>query len=163
MSSLALILIARDEARCIDRCLRSAAAFVDEMWVLDTGSMDDTPSVARRCGARVAMWTEREDLAAARNAALALCGSDWRLVMNADEWIGGCAAALQDWCRDATPRIGELRLTRLAGAAEAAAHAPPTWLSRLLPRGVRYQDRAHEQPLSDLPRQRLTLQLLHGS
>ena len=112
MSSLALVLIARDEARCIDRCLRSAAAFVDEMWVLDTGSQDDTLSVARRCGAQVAVWPWRGDVAAARNAALALCGSDWRLVMHADEWIGGCAAALQDWCRDTTPRIGELREQR---------------------------------------------------
>ena len=53
MSSLALVLIARDEARCIDRCLRSAAAFVDEMWVLDTGSQDDTLSETRR----TAGWT----------------------------------------------------------------------------------------------------------
>ena len=75
MSSLALVLIARDEARCIDRCLRSAAAFVDEMWVLDTGSQDDTLSVARRCGAQVAVWPWRGDVAAARNAALALCGA----------------------------------------------------------------------------------------
>ncbi|HEY6510706.1 MAG TPA: glycosyltransferase [Burkholderiaceae bacterium] len=162
MSTLALVLIARDEARCIDRCLRSAAAFVDEMWVLDTGSVDGTPSVARRCGAQVSLWSELDNMAAARNAALALCASDWRLVMNADEWIGGCAAALQDWCRDATPRIGELRLTHLAAAAEAGAQAPPRWLPRLLPRGVLYQGRGHEEPLSDLPRQRLALQLLHG-
>ena len=54
MPSLSLIVIARDEARCIERCLRSAAACVDEMWVLDTGSVDDTPArpgaAARRCG-----------------------------------------------------------------------------------------------------------------
>lgn len=158
MPSLALVMITRDEARCIDRCLRSAAAFVDEMWVLDTGSVDGTPAVARRCGAQVAAWPGHDDAAAARNTALALCASDWRLVMNADEWIGGCAAALQDWCRDTTPRIGELRITRLGAGAQAA----PSWLPRLLPRGVLYQGGTHEQPLSDLPRQRLALQLLHG-
>jgi glycosyltransferase involved in cell wall biosynthesis len=53
MSSLALVMIARDEARCIERCLRSAAGRVDELWVLDTGSVDDTPALARRCGAQV--------------------------------------------------------------------------------------------------------------
>ncbi len=72
MSSLALVMIARDEARCIERCLRSAAARVDEMWVLDTGSVDDTPALARRCGAQVVSWPWRDDFAAARNAALAL-------------------------------------------------------------------------------------------
>ena len=45
MPSLALVMIARDEARCIARCLLSAAAHVDEMWVLDTGSVDDTPAI----------------------------------------------------------------------------------------------------------------------
>ena len=56
MTSLALVMIARDEARCIERCLRSAAGVVDEMWVLDTGSVDDTPALARSCGAEVRHW-----------------------------------------------------------------------------------------------------------
>lgn len=119
MTSVALVMIARDEARSIDRCLRSAAAFVDEMWVLHTGSVDDTPSIARRCGARVVHWAWRDDFTAARNAALALSATGWRLVVDADEWITGCATALQDWCQDATPRIGLLRVTSLIDGAGA--------------------------------------------
>ena len=159
MSSLALVIIARDEARCIDRCLRSAAAFVDEMWVLDTGSVDDTPAIARRCGAQVAHHTWRDDFAEARNAALALTGADWRLVVDADEWIGGCAGVLRDWGADATARIGLLRVTSLVDGAGAGVQMAPSWLPRLLPRGVVYEGRVHEQPVSALPRQRLPLQL----
>ena len=161
MPSIALVMIARDEARCITRSLLSAAAHVDEMCVLDTGSVDETPALARRCGARVAHWAWQDDFAAARNAALALTGADWCLVVDADEWIGGCATTLHDWCRDPTARLGLLRVASLVDGGAAGVQQAPSWLPRLLPRGVRYQGRVHEQPVSALPRQRLSLQLLH--
>jgi hypothetical protein len=161
MSSLALVMIARDESRCIERCLSSVAAFVDELHVLDTGSVDDTPTIARRCGAQVLSWPWRDDFAAARNAALAMAHADWRLVMDADEWIGADADTLRDWLRDAAPRIGLLRVSSLVDGGIAGVQQSPSWMPRLLPRGVQYRGRVHEQPMSDLPRQRLRLQLLH--
>ncbi len=161
MSSLALVMIARDEARCIERSLRSAIGVVDEICVLDTGSVDDTPAIARRCGARVASWPWRDDFGAARNAALALTHASWRLVMDADEWIGGGADALCDWRQDAAPRIGLLRVASLVDGGSAGVQQAPSWIPRLLPRGVQYRGRVHEQPVSDLGRQRLGLQLLH--
>ena len=161
MTSLALVMIARDEARGIERCLRSAAAVVDEMWVLDTGSVDDTPALARNCGAQVSHWDWCDDFSAARNAALALTGCDWRLVLDADEWIGADADALPLWRRDATPRIGVLRVSSLIDGGGGGVQQSPSWIPRLLPRGVHFRGRVHEQPVSALPRQRLALQLLH--
>lgn len=161
MACISLVMIARDEARCIERCLRSAAGWVDDMWVLDTGSVDDTPAIARRCGAQVVPWSWREDFAAARNAALDLSASDWNLVLDADEWIAGAAGALQDWCHDPRPRIGLLRVASLVDGAGGGTQLAPSWLPRLLPRGVRYTGRVHEQPQSALLRQRLALQVLH--
>src|SRR6185369_8334423 len=95
MAKLALVMIARDEARCIERCLDSVRAHVDEMLVLDTGSSDGTPEIARRAGARVASFAWCDDFAAARNAALALADADWSLVLDADEWLVSGAAALR--------------------------------------------------------------------
>ena len=46
--SLDLVMIVRDEARCIGRCLESARPWVDRMLVLDTGSRDDTVAIATR-------------------------------------------------------------------------------------------------------------------
>ena len=161
MSSLALIMIARDEARCIERCLRSAEGLVDEMLVLDTGSVDDTAALARGCGAAVAHWSWRDDFAAARNAALALTSCDWRLVIDADEWIADGSVSLGA-CRDAVPAfIGVLRVSSLIDGVQAGVQQAPSWLPRLLPRGVGYQGRVHEQPVSALPRRRLELALLH--
>jgi glycosyltransferase involved in cell wall biosynthesis len=161
MPSIALVMIARNEARCIARALRSAAGLVDEIWVLDTGSRDDTPAIARAEGARVVCWRWRDDFAAARNAALALTGCDWRLVLDADEWIAGGADALAVCRREPAAYLGLVRVASLVEGVQGGVEQAPSWLPRLLPSGVSYVGRVHEQPVTDLPRRRLALQLAH--
>lgn len=157
MASIALVMIARNEARCIKRCLSAAREFVDEMIVLDTGSTDGTVDLAREAGAKVrqADWTD--DFAAARNAALAFSTSDWNLVLDADEWIdGGSPAALRGLLESAAPFVGLIPVINefdLDGRVEVVR----SWLPRLLPRSVRYEGRVHEQPV--WPGARLQVQL----
>ncbi|MBC7976187.1 MAG: glycosyltransferase, partial [Myxococcales bacterium] len=91
MNRIALVMIVRDEARSLERCLVSACPWVDEMVVLDTGSVDATRDIARRMGARVERFEWVDDFAAARNASLALSDAAWNLVLDADEWIEGGA------------------------------------------------------------------------
>ncbi len=158
MSRLALVLIARDEARCIARCLKSARPYVDEMIVLDTGSVDDTAAIAADLGARVERFDWIDDFAAARNTALALSDADWNLILDADEWISDGAALTADL--GAEPFIAELRIE----SAFEGAVGPETavsWIPRLLPRGTRYEGRIHEQPVGDLPRRRLEAVIGH--
>jgi tetratricopeptide (TPR) repeat protein len=159
MSRLALVMIARDEARCLARCLASARPWVDEIVVLDTGSIDETPRIAARAGASVhhAAWTD--DFAAARNAALALTDAEWRLVLDADEWLVAGAELLPALRAREASFVGQLRVTSLLD--DGADSETPSWLPRLLPRGVRYAGRIHEQPVSDLPRRRLELVIGH--
>ena len=161
MNRIALVMIARNEARCIERCLVSACAWFDEMWVLDTGSTDATAQIAARCGARVAHFAWVDDFAAARNAALALTDADWCLVLDADEWVvrgGESIAAL----RTQEPAfIGQISVASSFDTAQGALGEAPSWLPRVLPRGVRYEGRVHEQPQSTLPRRRLPLLVGH--
>lgn len=159
MKRLALIMIARDEADSIARCLESARGVVDEMIVLDTGSVDATARIARAHGAQVHGFAWSDDFAAARNAALALSSSDWNLVLDADEWLEGGRGEL-DAMLSGPPVIGLLPVTSefdLAGRVERST----SWIARLLPRDVRYAGRIHEQPQSALPRQRLALAVHH--
>ena len=91
---LALVMIVRDEARCIERCLDSVRARVDEMVVLDTGSVDDTAGIAQRAGARVAplRLVRRLRCRAQRRAGAGRCRL--ALVLDADEWmVAGARAA----------------------------------------------------------------------
>ena len=162
MSKVALVMIARNEARCIARSLRSAAAFVDEMIVLDTGSTDATVQIARDCGAQVHHFTWIDDFAAARNAALDHSTARWNLVLDADEWIDSRAspASFSAALNVATPFVGVLPIHSefdLPGRVEVER----SWLPRLLPAGVRYRGRIHEQPVYDVAWQRLDLPIMH--
>jgi Glycosyl transferase family 2 len=82
---LSAALITRDEERFLDGCLTSIADAVDEIVVVDTGSLDATRDIAVRHGARVLSRPWDGDFAAARNHALDACGGRWILYIDADE------------------------------------------------------------------------------
>ena len=161
MPGLSLVMIARNEARCIERCLSSVRAHVDAMLVLDTGSTDGTPEIARRNGARVEHFVWCDDFAAARNAALAHADADWSLVLDADEWLFSGADALHVLRTQAPSYTGVLRVDNLYGVDAAHASRSVSWLSRVLPRGARYEGRIHEQPSAPGPRRRLPVIVQH--
>ena len=162
MTKLALVMIARNEAACIARCLRSAKPFVDQMIVVDTGSTDETVKIAGDLGALVHHVAWNDDFAAARNAALDYSSAQWNLVLDADEWIGESASKIELAAALAgnEPFLGLLPIASefdLQGSVEIAT----SWIPRILPRGVRYQGRIHEQPISDLARRRVELPIFH--
>lgn len=163
MNRIALVMIARDEARCIARCLRSVKPWVDTMIVLDTGSRDNTAALAKAEGAHVQPFKWVADFSQARNAALSLSDADWNLVLDADELLasgGEALAALRDVSPDFLGRI-EVR-SDYAVAGQIQPHQASSWLPRVLPRGVRYEGAIHEQPVCpSLPRRDLPVLVLH--
>jgi len=95
-------MIVKNEAGCLGHCLESIRGLWDELVVLDTGSTDGTPDLARSFGARVEAFTWVDDFAAARNACIRSCTGDWILVLDADEAIDpGDHAALRSALEDA--------------------------------------------------------------
>lgn len=164
MSDIAAVLIVRDEARCIMRCVESVRPWVDRVVVVDTGSTDDTIELARRAGAEVHRLDWPDDFSAARNRALDLADADWNLVIDADEWIKSGGDGLRAWCQG-PQRLGTVcihsRYDRAGAKTDGSPAADRSWITRLLPRGVRYEGRVHEQPVSPLPRERLDLHLGH--
>jgi len=155
-----LVMIARDEARHMQRALASALPWVDDALVLDTGSRDDTVRLAREAGARVEHFPWVNDFSAARNAALALAGADWHLVLDADEWIADGGPAIAALRRQAPNFVGQLRVDSQQDSATGASVAP-SWLSRVLPGTVRYAGLVHEQPQHALPVRRLAVAVGH--
>jgi len=130
-----LVVIARNEARHIDRLLRSVMPWVDDALILDTGSSDNTPALARAQGARVAHFDWCDDFAAARNCALAEASADWHIVLDGDEWLaegGPAQASLRGLKPD---HIGVVHLVDHG----AAAGPVNSWLSRVFPANVRYR------------------------
>lgn len=80
---ITLIVITRDEADAIARCLDSVP-FAAEKLVIDSGSTDDTVRIAEQHGARVVHqpWL---GFGPQRNFATTQSSHDWILVLDADE------------------------------------------------------------------------------
>ncbi|HEY9855435.1 MAG TPA: glycosyltransferase [Stenomitos sp.] len=151
---LSLCMIVRDEAELLPRCLESVRGVVDEIVVVDTGSRDATPAIARAHGATVASFAWCDDFGAARNASLERATGDWILVMDADEVL--------------TPGSGALLRAALLGEhgaytleLENATDGDEGQTLRLLRLfrnhpAIRFEGRVHEQVTSSLERLGLT-------
>jgi len=79
--------IVKNEGENLALSLESLAGSVDEIIVVDTGSTDDTVTVAEKYGAAVYHYAWQNDFAAARNFALEKCHADWIIAIDADEYF----------------------------------------------------------------------------
>jgi tetratricopeptide (TPR) repeat protein len=94
----------RDESEFLAGCLESLRHVVDEVVVVDTGSVDDTADIARRFGARVAHHRWRDDFSEARNVSLDMARGRWILYIDADErLVHGDRAEVERLLVDAEP------------------------------------------------------------
>jgi glycosyltransferase involved in cell wall biosynthesis len=125
---LSIIVITKNEAHRIERCLRSVA-FADELIVVDSGSTDETVALARGCGAHVTV-TDWPGFGPQKNRALALARGRWVLSIDADEEVDDeLRAAIQAVVRNSapTPMASAPSAAERSedGAADARPHAAP--------------------------------------
>jgi glycosyltransferase involved in cell wall biosynthesis len=153
-------MIVKNEARCLARCLHSIKQTVDEMVIVDTGSKDDTVKIAMEFGGKISHFDWIDDFSAARNFALDQASGDWILVLDADEFASDALGKEMREFISGKPAIGRLRIVsdfRRNGQTLCSQ----SFVSRLFPRGARFQGRIHEQIVSALPRISLRGDLRH--
>jgi glycosyltransferase involved in cell wall biosynthesis len=83
--SIALCLITKNEERNIVQCIESFEDLVDQIVVVDTGSVDKTKTLALRKGASVFDFKWNDSFANARNECLSHVKTEWCLFVDADE------------------------------------------------------------------------------
>ena len=160
MKKLSLAMIVKNEARCLARCLRSVQNAVDEIIVVDTGSTDRTVDIAGEFAAKVFHFDWCDDFSAARNFALAQAAGDWILVLDADETVGEPLAEEIKKFIQGAPQIGRLKIVS-GFRRHGQTLRSQTFVSRLFPRGARFEGKIHEQIISPLPRVNLSGELAH--
>lgn len=84
---ISAVTITKNEEKNIGRWLHSAKIYADEIIVVDTGSTDNTVTIAQEAGARIERFTWINDFAAAKNYALDLCTGQWIAFLDADEYF----------------------------------------------------------------------------
>jgi len=85
--TISLCMIMKNEARLLPRCLNSVRGLVNETIIVDTGSTDDSASVARNFGAQIITQPWQNDFSAPRNVGIRAARCSWVLIMDPDEVI----------------------------------------------------------------------------
>ena len=89
---LSVAMIVRDEAQTLPAALESVQAIADEIVVLDTGSTDQTVSLAEAAGATVHHATWNDDFTLARNTCLQHVRGEWVLWLDGSERLEAVSA-----------------------------------------------------------------------
>ena len=92
MVTLSLCMIVRDEEAVLARCLQSVRAAVDEMILVDTGSLDGTREIAGGFTEKIYDFTWIDDFSAARNYAVSKASGDYWMWLDADDVLSREAA-----------------------------------------------------------------------
>ena len=84
---LSVCMIVKNEAEILGRCIESIKDAADEIIVVDTGSIDNTVSVAKNSGAKVIIDEWKNDFSFARNISIANASCEWILWLDADDIV----------------------------------------------------------------------------
>ena len=84
---LSASLIVRDNEQTIRPCLESLLPWMDEVVVVDTGSLDRTPQICEELGARVLHSPWQDSFSQARNVSLSYARGDWIFWMDSDDTL----------------------------------------------------------------------------
>ncbi len=147
--TLSVVVITKNEAGVIARCLESVA-WADEIIVLDSESSDGTPDIARKLNAKVKITTDWPGFGPQKNRALDLATGDWILSLDADEWVTPGLRAAIERALAAPGNNAAFRMPRLSSyCGRFMRHSGwwPDYVTRLFRRGqARFSDDlVHEQ------------------
>lgn len=166
MTSLSVVLIAKNEAANIRDCLQSVS-WADEIVVVDAGSTDDTVNLCKEAGAQVYVHPDWPGFGPQKNRALSYASKDWVFSIDADERV--------------TPELREEMVRAMSEARAQGFYLPrlsqfcgvfirhsgwyPDYVLRLFKRGAgRFSDSlVHESVLLTGRTDRLKNPLLHYS
>ena len=101
-------MIVKDAADTLEACLQSVRPHVDELCIVDTGSTDRSPEIARRYADKWELFLEAnnsdgliEDFSRARNRSFDLITGDWAFWIDSDDVLVG-GQHLRELCNAAT-------------------------------------------------------------
>jgi glycosyltransferase involved in cell wall biosynthesis len=155
-NTISVCMIARNEEENIKNSLECARKFADEIIVVDTGSEDATPEIARSMGAKVYFFPWCDDFSAARNESLKYATCDWILWLDADDIIDDVnIERIKELKKILPPEKNEAYLFLIESKIADGGEDPWYWYQlRMFPnhKDIKFEGRIHEQVVFSLLR-----------
>lgn len=157
---ISALLIVKDEEEKIERCLKSLTDIVDEIIVVDTGSRDNTVSIAKKYTSNIYFYTWKNDFANARNYSIKQSSGDYNLIIDADEYI---TAFDRDGVYTFMQRNNHLGIITVKNIIEQnnEAFIQPDYITRFIPKNIFFTGKIHEQVDSSLDRHMVPIEITH--
>ncbi len=145
---VSVCIIAKDEERNIGGCLESVKEAANEIIVVDTGSTDDTKSIAEKFDCKIYDFEWRDDFSAARNFAAEKANGEFILSIDADERLVN-PETVSDTIKNAKSKEGGW-LVEVLSKSNRKAGDGDFYIHKLLrlyrnQEGIKYRGRIHEQ------------------
>mgnify|MGYP002624637275 CR=1 FL=1 len=151
MRNLSICIITRDESEKLEHCLSVIEDHIHigdgaELVVVDTGSADDSNTVAKKHNARVYEFEWCDDFAAAKNFCIGQASNDTILLLDTDEYIESFVMDdIEKVFLDAEDSVG-LILRENHYVYDGQDRINNEWIPRIFSRRHhRYEGRIHEQ------------------
>lgn len=84
---ISLCIIVKNEEKNLEKCLNSVKNLVNEIIILDTGSIDKTKEIAREFTGKLFDFKWNNNFSDARNFSISQASKEWILILDADEII----------------------------------------------------------------------------
>lgn len=112
---VSVCMIAKNEEKYIEECLKHLKPYDMEIVVVDTGSTDRTKEIAKKYTDKVFDFTWIHDFSAARNFCAQKATNDWILVIDCDEYIEKLDMDLLSTYMEKHPKsAGKIRIRNIA-------------------------------------------------
>lgn len=147
MCTVSLCMIVRDEEQVIGRCLDSVKDAVDEIIIVDTGSVDRTIETVKKYTDKIFFFPWQEDFSAARNFSFSKAGMDYCMWLDADDIVEKeCAEMISRWKREENGSTDVVMMPYVAAADEAGVPVFSYYRERILKRnaGFLWEGAVHE-------------------
>lgn len=154
-------MIVKDEEQNIRRCIDSVKDIVNEIIVIDTGSVDSTKMIANEIGAKVYDYTWNDNFSDARNFSITKSTSDWNIVLDADEYIISNGNSIIEFINKSNDKVGRVNILSKY-ILNGQEMVDSSFVSRLFPnKNIYYHGRVHEQLETKLPRENVPVLIGH--
>jgi len=113
-NKISVCIIAKNEEKYIEDCLKRIKPYGFEIVVVDTGSTDRTREIAAQYADKVLDFAWINDFSAARNFAAAHASNNWILALDCDEYVEELDVGILGQLMERNPtQVGVIRLKNL--------------------------------------------------
>lgn len=111
---VSVCMIVKNEEKYIEECLKRIKPYGFEIVVVDTGSKDQTVTIAKKYADKVIPFSWADDFSEARNFAISHASNPWILILDCDEMVDNIdCEPLQELMKQHEQHVGLLPLKNL--------------------------------------------------